>query len=174
MIANLNCGCGRPIEAQAGPGPRRVRCEVCSPPRITGPRAGAGPLAVEVQPAVPPPTPIRPPGTPGGVAAAARRILAELESPRADAELLSAVAERLAGDIDDAERVGDRVAASRELRALLAELDAAPGWPPPGDGEEEDSNPLGIPNQPPNLTFVSLNPSSAPPSDLLGGGEVDE
>lgn len=57
--------------------------------------------------------------------AAARRVLAEIDTDHAAADLLSAVAVRLAQDVDDAAEVRDRVAASKELREVLRELDTA-------------------------------------------------
>lgn len=75
----------------------------------------------------------RPRRTPGKVEKAARAVLAEIDTDHAAADLLAAVAERLAQDIDGAADVRDRVAASKELREVLADLDTAV-IPPKGPG----------------------------------------
>jgi hypothetical protein len=71
---------------------------------------------------------------------------------------LSAVAVRLAQDVDDAAEVRDRVAASKELREVLRELDTAV-LPPKGAGVpavpaaaggavDDDDDPFGISDGP--------------------------
>lgn len=77
----------------------------------------------------------RPRRSAGKVEKAARAVLADIDTDHAAADLLCAVAERLAQDVDDAVEVRDRVAASKELREVLAALDTAvvpprvPGMP---------------------------------------------
>jgi len=93
------------------------------------------------------------------VTAAARRVLAEIDTDHAAADLLSAVAVRLAQDVDDAAEVRDRVAASKELREVLRELDTAvlppkgagvPAAPAvaSGGGAADDDDPFGISDGP--------------------------
>ena len=95
----------------------------------------------------------------GKVELAARRALRDLDSDHAASDLLMALAERLAKDVDDAAEIRDRVAASRELREVLEVLDTAvlPGRIPTApsvsdvgeDAERED--PFGIGSVPPSV-----------------------
>jgi hypothetical protein len=68
--------------------------------------------------------------------------------------VLIAVAERLAQDVDDAVEVRDRVAASRELRELIAALDTAV-MPPVVPGEQggvgDDDDPFEVGAVPPGV-----------------------
>jgi hypothetical protein len=92
-------------------------------------------------------TPIGPGPDPQGAAAAARTALARMQSDHAGAPILKAIAQRLCQDIDDTDRVLDRIAATREVVRLLNVLDGAlfAGRPPvpPGDDEapEEEARP---------------------------------
>lgn len=82
----------------------------------------------------------------GKVELKARAVLREIDTDHAAAGLLSAVAVRLAQDIDEAPAVRDRCAASKELREVLAELDTAvipprmPAAPPAGASEGGDDS----------------------------------
>lgn len=94
----------------------------------------------------------------GPVERAAKRVLRDLDTDHAAADLLTAVAERLARDIDAAGEVRDRVAASKELREVLGELDTAvippkmPGLPAGnGGGVDDGDDPFGIGTVPPGL-----------------------
>lgn len=99
----------------------------------------------------------RPRRYPGKVERAARVVLADIDTDHAAADLLSAVAERLAQDIDDATEVRDRVAASKELREVLSELDTAvvapkvPGLPSRGGAVADDDDPFEIGTVPPGV-----------------------
>jgi hypothetical protein len=82
------------------------------------------------------------------VAAAARQALDRMQSDHAGAPLLKAIAQRLCQDIDETERVGERIAATRQVVALLQVLDGAlfPGShhaPPPGSGDDESPEAAG-------------------------------
>lgn len=91
------------------------------------------------------------------VAAAARAALADIDSDHAAEALLAAIVVRLAEDIDDATEVRDRVAASRELREVLRELDTAvvppagPAQVPGGGGIVDDDDPFDIGTVPPTV-----------------------
>lgn len=99
----------------------------------------------------------RPRRTPGKVEKAARLVLADIDTDHAAADLLAAVAERLAQDIDDATEVRDRVAASKELREVLAELDTAvipprgPAGQLTGGAADAADDPFEIGSVPPGL-----------------------
>ena len=99
----------------------------------------------------------RPRRTVGKVEKAARAVLAEIDTDHAAADLLSAVAERLAQDIDGTPEVRDRVAASKELRELLRELDTAvipprvPAPAPEGGAPAGDDDPFEIGTVPPGV-----------------------
>lgn len=62
---------------------------------------------------------------PGAVEREARAVLRDIDTDHAAAGLLRALAARLAQDVDDASEVRDRVVASKELRAVLGDLDTA-------------------------------------------------
>lgn len=143
-----SCSCGRTIESVAGTGRPRTKCVVCSPPRTRA--AGLAAVPGSGRTAAPRRAPRR-------VTAAARRVLADIDTDHAAAELLSAVAVRLAQDVDDAAEVRDRVAASKELREVLRELDTAvvppkvagpPGQVASGGADEDDDDPFGIADGP--------------------------
>ena len=91
------------------------------------------------------------------VAAAARAALADIDSDHAAEALLAAIVVRLAEDIDAATEVRDRVAASRELREVLRELDTAvvppagPAQVPGGGGIVDDDDPFDIGTVPPTV-----------------------
>lgn len=85
-----------------------------------------------------------PPGT-GPVATAARRALAKIRSDHAASPLLAAMAQRLARDVDEAEKVPERIAAVRMVMELVNVLDGAmlglgstPDLPPEDDGDDDD------------------------------------
>jgi hypothetical protein len=85
------------------------------------------------------------------VAAAARKALEAMQSDHAGAPLLKAIAQRLCQDIDETERVGERIAATRQVVALLQVLDGAlfPGShhaPPAGPGDDESPESAGAPD----------------------------
>ena len=75
---------------------------------------------------------------------AARAALEGMQSDHAAAPLLRALAQRLCRDVDEAERVAERIAATRMVLELLKQLDGAlfvSGAPPtagPDDGEVPD------------------------------------
>lgn len=144
------CSCGREITAVGLTGRPRTKCVVCSPPRTRA----AGLAAVGGSPK---PTSGR--RRRGPVERAARNVLAEIDTDHAAADLLTAVAERVAGVIDDASEVKDLVAASRELREILRELDTAvlpPKVPrgavaPGGGALADDDDPFEIGTVPPSV-----------------------
>lgn len=111
------CSCGREITAVGLTGRPRTKCTVCSPPRTRA----AGLASVGGTAAAPAARRRRR----GPVEKAAREVLAEIDTDHGAADLLFAVAERVAGVIDTAHEVRDLVAASRELREILRELDTA-------------------------------------------------
>lgn len=92
----------------------------------------------------------------GTVEKAARKVLRDIDSDHAAEDLLTAVATRLARDVDEAEAVRDRVAASRELLAVLEVLDTAV-IPPKGltgsteGGAADDDDPFEIGAVPPSV-----------------------
>lgn len=92
---------------------------------------------------------------PGKVERAARAALAEIDTDHAAADLLNAVAQRLAQDVDESIEVRDRVAAVKELRAVLADLDTAVPAPRvpavAGAAEDGDGDVFNIGNSPPGL-----------------------
>lgn len=103
----------------------------------------------------------KPQRTPGPVEKAARTVLADIDTDHAAADLLGAMAETFAQDVDDRGiPVRDRVAASKELREILRELDTAvipprvPGPPPEGGhgaAAADDDDPFAIGSVPPVL-----------------------
>lgn len=93
--------------------------------------------------------PATPRRRPGKVELAARRVLGEIDTDHAAADLLTELAARLARDVDESPEVRDRVLASKELRAVLDELDTAvvppkmPAVPPAGasgGGDPDDDD----------------------------------
>lgn len=93
--------------------------------------------------------------TPGKVEKAARKVLLDIDTDHAAADLLMAVATRLAQDVDEATEVRDRVAASKELRELIEALDTAvipPAVPGvPEGGADDDDDPFAIGAVPPGM-----------------------
>jgi hypothetical protein len=92
---------------------------------------------------------------------AARAALADIDTDHAAADLLFAVAQRLAQDVDESTEVRDRVAAVKELRAVLADLDTAvmpPARPTSVSGaapaEDGDRDVFNIGDSPPGLPPV--------------------
>jgi hypothetical protein len=85
-----------------------------------------------------------------------------MDSPHPARELLVAIAERLARDVDEATEVRDRIAASTMILKLVDALDVAilpprrPGAPgddegadPGPDGGDDDDDPFDIGDMPP-------------------------
>lgn len=146
------CSCGREITAASRTGRPRTKCTECSPPRVKSAGVGEALLAgaASVRSITDPPRSTR--RRRGPVERAARGVLAEIDTDHAAADLLTAVAERVAGVIDDARDVKDLVAASRELREILRELDTAvlpPKMPrgaaaPGGGALADDDDPFEI------------------------------
>lgn len=76
-----------------------------------------------------------------------------MQSDHAAAPLLRALAQRLCRDVDETDKVGERIAATRQIIDLLKQLDGAllfSGHPPTvgGSGDDESPDPKDNPDDP--------------------------
>ena len=125
-------------------------CEVCSPSRSR--RAGLA--AVQGSPGTEQPVgPSEPTPIVGLVEDAARTVLDDIDSDHPAADLLIAAVRALARDVDRADEVRDRVAASRALLEMVNAFAPPPprlGGPPAG-GVDDDEDIFGIGDVPPGV-----------------------
>lgn len=121
--------CGGPLPPPAATGRPRRLCETCSPRRVNV--ATVTPLHAATRPP-------RGRRRRGPVARAAAACLPDLDTDHAGGDVLLASLQRLAGDVDNAATVRERVVAVRAVLDVLAALDTAvmPA-PPPADVDDD-------------------------------------